>query len=186
MHVYLQYPNTPFTVMTSTVIKVTIIVAVLVAKRVAKQPCLACKTFSALKLSSDIKIFYCLHFIYWILKLQYAKTTCLITVKLTAYNKNTLSLLHINFLIDQLWFKVTINFIILMSWCHSQVPWSCEYMVQLEFFKNVKYKWSNDWFIWSTHHSCAFVYITVSLFRLAPPLLSWPAYNVFYFGFYHF
>ena len=61
---YLQYPNTLCTVMTSTVIKVTIIVTVLVATSVAKQPCLACKTFSALELSSDIKIFYCLHFIF--------------------------------------------------------------------------------------------------------------------------
>ena len=92
---YLQYFNT-------LILSLTITVAV------AYQPlaCLANITFS----TSNIKVFsYCLHY-----KLDF-KVVVHITFKLTVFNNDTLSLVYINFLVDQLSFKVTINFIILMS-----------------------------------------------------------------------
>ena len=76
--------------------------------------------------------------------LHYTKSTCWISFKLTAFNNDTISFLNINFLRDQLSFKVAINVIILIGWCHSCVLWSCENKNGLEFFQNTKFKWSND------------------------------------------
>ena len=123
--------------------------------------CERVKTLSALELSSDIKKFYCLHY-FLTLKYCYAKTTCSISFKHTAVNNDILSFFNINFLRDHLSWKVDINLIILTKRCHSCVLWSCEYRIQLEFFQNIDFEWSNDWLlveelrIW--HCSCAYVY----------------------------
>ena len=45
----------------------------------------------------------------------------------------------------------------------------CKNIVQLEFFKKDSFNWSNNCLLPSMHHSCALVYITVPLFRLAMP-----------------
>ena len=119
-----------------------------------------------------IKTFYC-YIDSWPLNCCYMKTTCSITIKFTAFNSDTLSFLNINFLRDQLSFKVTINFIIMIRWCHSCVLWSCKYRIQLKFFQNIKFKWSNDWLLVVTfrirHCSCAYVY-TLLFSMLAPPM----------------
>ena len=73
---------------------------------------LACITFIALELSSDIKIIkivHCLYYIFLTLRLCYAKTICLISFRLTVFNKDTLRYLHINFLSNWISFKVAIN-----------------------------------------------------------------------------
>ena len=79
---------------------------------VARQPltCLACETFCTLDLSSDNKTFYCFHYNFETLKCHYAKTSCSIFLKLTAFNNDTLIFLNTNFLRDQLSFSSTIKF----------------------------------------------------------------------------
>ena len=116
---------------------------------------------SALELSSDIKKFsvYCLHYLLDLKSITMQKSTHWISFKLTAFNNDTSNFLNINFLRDQLSFKVTKSFIIFIRWCHSCVLWSCENKNQLEFFQNIKFKWSNEWFLRIRHHSCALVYI---------------------------
>ena len=74
---------------------------------VAKQP-LACMIFSALELTSGIKILR-FYIIFSILRLRYTKTTCSIAFKLTAFNNDTLGYLYVNFQSKQISFKFTIN-----------------------------------------------------------------------------
>ena len=91
--------------MISTVIKLAITVVVV------RQPhtCLACKTFSTLEMSGDIKTFYCFHYDLETLRCCFTKTICSISFKLTAFTNDTLGFPNINFLRDQWSFKVDIN-----------------------------------------------------------------------------
>ena len=107
--------------------------------------------------------------------MHYAKTTCLISFKLRAFNNDILSFQNVNFLRDWLSFKVNINFTNLMKQWHSCVLWSCKYKNQLDFFQNIKFKGSNDWLLVVKlrirHHPCAYVY-TPLFSRLAPPYMG--------------
>ena len=85
---------------------------------VAKQPGMVSmwksKPFCTPELSNDNKDFPLFTIYSWPLIYCYAKTTCPIPFKLTAFNNDTLSFLNINFLRDWLSFKVAINFTHLM------------------------------------------------------------------------
>ena len=79
----------------------------------------------------------------------------------------------------------------MVKWYHGCVLWSCKNMMHLEFFKNINFKWSNNWLLCIRHHSCAFVYITMLIFGVAPPCghgltFCWPICNTFSSENYHF
>ena len=61
-------------------------------------------------MSSDNKTCYFLYYNFGTLKYHYAKTICLISLQFTAFNKDSYSYLHMNFLRDQMSSKVGINF----------------------------------------------------------------------------
>ena len=130
--------------------------------------CLAWMTLQNCTIQAILR-FSIVYIIFWLLRLCYTKTTCSHSFKLSAFNNYTLRSLHINYLKNWTSFKVAINFLILIKQFHSCVLSSCKNMIHLEFFKNINFKWSNNWFLYIKHHSCVSFYITMLLFWLAMP-----------------